>query len=173
MGFVRRIGLIGTALLCLPAPGMAQQLRPGDERPELKEFAPRDGLASPLRLPPLSPPPRIGRTSSGQIIEVRELRVVGSTIFSPEELAAVTRPFENRDLFPSELQAVRDQLTQLYIERGYVTSGAVILDQPVSDGVVEIRIIEGELEDLAVETSGRLRSSYVEERIRLGAGAGQ
>jgi hemolysin activation/secretion protein len=168
MGFVSKVGLIGSVALGLTAAAGAQQIRPSDERPELQEFAPSDAVPSPLSLPPLPAPPRLGRTSSGQSLRVREFRVVGSTVFSPQEIAEVTRPFENRDLLSSELQDVRDALTNLYVERGYRTSGAMILDQSVSDGVVEIQIIEGELEDLSVETSGRLRPGYIEERIRLG-----
>jgi hemolysin activation/secretion protein len=171
VGFVRGLAWIGVALLSLPGAGVAQQIRPGDERPELEPFTPREELPPPLRLPPLAPPPRLGRTSSGQLIQVRELRVVGSTIFTQQELAAVTRPYENRELLPSDLQEVRDQLTRLYIDRGYVTSGAVIPDQDVSDGVVEIQIVEGELEQIDVETSDRLSPAYVEDRIRLGADA--
>src|SRR5262245_19503673 len=123
MGFAGQMAWVSLALLMIPMASLAQQVRPSDERPELKDFPPPDGLPSPLRLPPLAPPPRLGRVSSGQAIAVRELRVVGSTVLSPGEIASVTQLFENRELYPADLQDVRDRLTRLYIDRGYVTSG--------------------------------------------------
>jgi hemolysin activation/secretion protein len=102
---------------------------------------------------------------------VRHFEIAGSSVFSDSELAALTGPFENREVSPAELQGLRDLLTRIYVERGYLTSGAVIPDQQVRDGVVQIQVVEGQLEDVDVESTGRLRASYVAERVRLGAAA--
>lgn len=102
---------------------------------------------------------------------VREVRVTGSTVFSAEELAQVTKPYTNREISSVDLEALRRALTQLYVRRGYVTSGAVIPDQRIGNGVLQLNIIEGKLAGIEVESIGRskwLRPSFIEKRLALG-----
>jgi hemolysin activation/secretion protein len=54
------------------------------------------------------------------------------------------------------------------VNRGYVTSGATIPSQTVDNGVVEMRIIEGRLEDVIIETDGRFDPGYFRRRILRG-----
>jgi hemolysin activation/secretion protein len=101
---------------------------------------------------------------------VREIRVVGSTVFSEEELAKITTPYTNRDLTSEDLEELRLALTRLYIEKGYVTSGAILPDQTVKDGIVTIQIIEGNLGRIDIEGNRWFASRYLRNRIELGAG---
>lgn len=50
---------------------------------------------------------------------------------------------------------------------GYVTSGAYIPPQTLENGVVRIEIVEGSLEAINVNVTGRLNSNYVRDRIAL------
>jgi hemolysin activation/secretion protein len=99
---------------------------------------------------------------------VRSIRVVGSTVFSDSELAAVTAPYLNRLVTTEEFERLRVELTMLYINRGYVTSGAVIPDQDVTAGDVTIRIVEGTLAKIDIQGNNVLRKSYYESRIARG-----
>ena len=55
----------------------------------------------------------------------------------------VTAPYKNRTLATEDLERLRLALTLLYINKGYLTSGAIIPDQDVQAGVVAVHIIEG------------------------------
>lgn len=99
---------------------------------------------------------------------VKDIRVVGSTVFSAEELARVTAPYVNRELSSEDLEALRRALTVLYINRGYVNSGAILPDQRVTDGVVTYRIIEGALTGIDVHGNRWFRSGYFRDRLALG-----
>jgi len=101
---------------------------------------------------------------------VREIRVIGSTVFSPAELAEVTAPYVNRSLSAEDLEALRLALTRHYVTRGYVNSGAIIPDQTVTEGVLTVQIIEGELSRIEVEGNRWFRDSYLQNRLALGAG---
>jgi hemolysin activation/secretion protein len=101
---------------------------------------------------------------------VREIRLSGNTVFSDEELGAITTPYENREITSEELEALRQQLSLYYVERGYINSGALVPDQEVVDGVVRIEIVEGRLTEIEVEGNETLSSGYVSERFALGAG---
>jgi hemolysin activation/secretion protein len=80
------------------------------------------------------------------------------------------QPFEGRSLTLEQLREVADKITQLYLERGYITSRAILVDQAITDGVVEIRVIEGSLEQIQIEGTRRLNPDYVRSRVQLGAG---
>ena len=140
------------------------------ESPRLREEEPRPApKAPPLILPP-APVPKDKAGIPPVRAFVREIRVTGSTVFSPEELAAVTAPYQNREVTTEDLEALRIALTVLYINRGYVNSGAILPDQTIADGVVTFRIIEGELTQVELEGNRWFRSSYLEKRFSLAAG---
>ena len=101
---------------------------------------------------------------------VREIRVIGGTVFSAEELARVTAPYQNRELTAEDLEALRIALTLLYVNRGYVNSGAILPDQTITDGVVTIQIIEGELTGIDVVGNKWFRANYLIKRLSLAAG---
>jgi hemolysin activation/secretion protein len=132
---------------------------------ELKPPTPPPGtLLPPAPIPPTTEPLPALR------VFVREIKVTGSTVFSPEELAKVTAPYVNRELTSEDLEALRVALTLLYVNNGYVNSGAILPDQTVSEGVVTYQIIEGGLTAVEVQGNRWFRSSYFQKRFSLDAG---
>jgi hemolysin activation/secretion protein len=63
-------------------------------------------------------------------------------------------------LTTEDLEALRLALTHLYVEHGYITSGAIIPDQTVTDGVITLDLIEGRLHDIEVAGQRWFRSGY-------------
>jgi hemolysin activation/secretion protein len=90
-------------------------------------------------------------------------------VFRPDsaEIKAIIQSVEGRSVTLSEMQAVADKITQLYLNRGYITSRAVLVDQTVTSGVVVIRILEGGVEEIQVEGTNRINPEYIKSRIRL------
>ena len=122
-------------------------------------------------LPPLPPPPaEPAEPLPLDRVFVREIRVIGNTVFPPAELAEVTDPYVNRALTAEDLEALRLALTRYYVIHGYVNSGAIIPDQTVTEGVLTVQIIEGELTRIEVEGNRWFRASYLRDRLALGAG---
>jgi hemolysin activation/secretion protein len=163
-----------TGLFCCVSSAWAQGPRTGgferrleETRPELPELAPQP--APEFELPPV-PPPREQRPSTGARVFVREYRLSGNTVFSDHEVAEVLEPYVGRAITTEELLEARDALTRFYVERGYVSSGAIIPDQEIVNGVIEIQIVEGTLGEITVSGLKTLKPSFVEGRVRLGAG---
>jgi len=162
-------GLLLTGLLCAVAD--AQLLPPPREPTPLPLEEPRPIPPPRQILPPIPPaPPRQLEPLPRVRVFVREIRVVGSTIFSAEELARVTAAYVNREVTTEDLEALRLTLTRLYVDRGYVSSGAILPDQPVAEGVITYQIIEGSLTAIEVEGNRWFRSSYFTKRLSLAAG---
>ncbi|MGB3206336.1 MAG: POTRA domain-containing protein, partial [Crinalium sp.] len=73
----------------------------------------------------------------------------------------------NRPISFAELLQARSTVTQLYIDKGYVTSGALIPLQTLTEGVVTIQVVEGSLEDIKITGTRRLQPNYVRSRIAI------
>ena len=145
---------------------------PPEPEPEVEPL-PRLPQPEELLGPPATEPAPSGEdfelSIDEETITVERFEVVGSTVFSDEELAEVTAPFTNRSLTFAEVLQVRSAITQLYVERGYITSGAVVPPQTYRDGgVVEIRAIEGGLDEIKISGNRRLRPGYIRSRIKVG-----
>ena len=122
-------------------------------------------------LPPakLLEQPISGQDDPNARFQVDRIEVVGSTVFKPEQLTAITAPFVGRQLTFIELLQVKDAITKLYVDHGYVTTGALIVPQTVEAGVIKIQVIEGSLQEIKIIGNKRLRTQYIRDRILLGA----
>jgi hemolysin activation/secretion protein len=148
----------------------AQDVLPPSRQPLPEPPSPTTQPA-PIELPstpPASTPSEVP-DSPLTTIQVTRFEVIGSTIFTAEELAKVTQPFINRPLTFSELSQASTAIAQLYINKGYITSGAYIPPQRLEGGIVKIQVLEGTLEDIKISGTKRLNNSYVKRRVALGA----
>jgi hemolysin activation/secretion protein len=104
-------------------------------------------------------------------IAVDKFEVVGSTAFTQVELDQILLPFTKRPITFSELLKARSLITDLYVSRGYITSGAFIPTQDLQNGVVKIQVIEGGLEEIKIAGVERLSPDYVRSRMNIATGA--
>ena len=179
--------LLGSMILPLKAQEVPLGQLPNNPPPEIpppQDVQPPSPQPPPAPEPPIllppeellppspSPTPSVAPTDRvpSQII-VNKFEVEGSTVFSAEELAEVLSSFTNKPLSFSELLQARSAVTELYIEQGYVTSGAYIPTQRFRDGIVTIQVVEGALEDIQITGTQRLNPDYVRSRIHLAASA--
>ena len=132
---------------------LPQQTKP--ETPREKELE---------RLTPLLPLPK----DPDEQITVQKVLVSGSTILTPQEINTLVEPLEGRLVTVLKLRQIADKITEIYLDRGYVTSRAILPSQNIGDGIVEIKVIEGILGEIQIEGTKRLHNSYIESRIRLG-----
>lgn len=155
-------------------------------------------------LPPVDPQPPSQDLPAEipEALPIARFVVRGSTAFSAEKLATVakqavvgrvwgtvpeaegdrcSRSVDSPDVvvaqrltFAQVLQA-RAAITQLYIDCGYISSGAIVpADQvlpEIPEGyVVTIQVIEGSLEAINVTGLNRLDGGYIRARLRRAAG---
>ncbi len=128
-------------------------------------------------LPPTPPIPTVPITSppqenlpditfpSGESFFVKEIQVKGYTVLE-DEIIKLKQPLENKKITFEQLLQLRSQITELYVKKGYITSGAFIPNnQNVASGVVQIQVVEGELEGISILGLQRLQAGYVRSRI--------
>ncbi|MBW4690935.1 MAG: ShlB/FhaC/HecB family hemolysin secretion/activation protein [Lyngbya sp. HA4199-MV5] len=146
-----------TRLEDIQPPKLPADVLPPPKKNELLPAPQLPGLPSPVP------------ENSSETFRVDRIDVIGSTVFTPEQFSKVTAPFVGRDLTFAELLQARDAITKLYVDRGYVTTGALIGPQKIKDGDITIQVVEGSLQDIKVTGNRRLRSAYIRDRVRLGA----
>ena len=147
--------------------------QPFRETPIPPPSLPDELTPTPLPETPLSPPSPTPPTTEeipanipGKIT-VQQFQFEGNTAFGIQELRQVTQGFTGRPITFSELLQARSAVTQLYVENGYVTSGAYIPPQTIENGNVTIKIVEGQLEDIEVTVEGKLNPNYVRDRLAV------
>ncbi|MTJ54554.1 ShlB/FhaC/HecB family hemolysin secretion/activation protein [Anabaena sp. UHCC 0253] len=140
----------------LPTPQPLPEIQP---LPPLEELLPTPGQIPSIPQPSLEEIPGT--------ITVTQFEVIGSTVFSQTELAKVLEPFTKKPISFAELLKAQEAIGQLYVQSGYITSGAFIPPQELKDGVVKIEVIEGEVESINITGLQRLKAGYLRSRLGL------
>jgi hemolysin activation/secretion protein len=111
--------------------------------------------------------------NSAASIVIKQFKIVGNTVLSNADLAQITDKFTNKPLDFTQLLQVSSEITQLYVKNGYINSGAYIPGNQSFDaqgGTIEIKVIEGRVEDIVVTGTQKLDPNYIKSRIALRAG---
>lgn len=127
-----------TAALAADPPNAAQGL---ESLPPVA--APTRGEIDPIA-PPASPVTR-SVAPEGPTLRVDSFAFTGNTVISSEALTALVQGYQGRDLTIDELNEATAVIQSAYREQGYFLAQAVLPAQKPADGVVTIRIIEGQV----------------------------
>ena len=174
-------GLLGCSFFAIIPPKLVLAQNPSNSLPSRGADPNRDRFLRPAPTPqPLSPtdPQPVLPTSPTVVppeptqpditIAVRKVEVLGSTVLSPADINSITKQYEGKSVTIGELQRAADAITQLYIDRGYITSRAILTTQSVSDGIVQIQVLEGSVEQIEIQGTRRVKQSYIRRRLQLG-----
>ncbi len=104
-------------------------------------------------------------TISDRPIQVKKIEVLGNSMFEAE-IAQLTKKFTGKLTTLSELYQLRSSISKLYVNNGYVNSGAYLPPQKLQDGVVKIEVLEGGLETIEVTGNKRLSDHYIASRLK-------
>jgi hemolysin activation/secretion protein len=117
-----------------------------------------------LQIPNFSQPSRNLPNEANFWIE--KIKVQGNTVLQAE-IDQLIKGFEHKKVTLEDLITLRSQITQLYVKNGYITSGAFLpTNQNLSDGIIKIQVVEGELEGIEIGGLKHLRENYVRSRLR-------
>jgi filamentous hemagglutinin family protein len=117
----------------------------------------------------------IGQINPGAVSQVEtwkfpRLEIVGSSLLTAAQIQTIAQEFTNKDLTFPEFLELRTQINELYAKSGYIGSGVVIPPQTVRDGVLVVQEVQNTLEDIKVNTQGRLNDNYVKGRLGIKPG---
>ena len=139
-----------------------EPLTPENTKPEQPPLLPQKD--NPFNVIPSPPVPESVLDVPGTI-SVGQFEFVGSTVFNSAELNAAIANFTNKPISFAQLVEAANQITELYVDRGYITTGAYIPEQNLQSDTVKIQIVEGSLEEIEIDVTGRLKPGYVRSRL--------
>jgi hemolysin activation/secretion protein len=148
------------------------------EKPEdiiRRQQIPPTSLPSPTQATPSKDNPMVKDrpeviAPSDQTFTVKRFVLTGSRVFSQVEVDQVTAAFLNKPISFAQVLEARSKITELYVSRGYITTGAYIPEQDFQEsGDLQIAVVEGSIESIAIQGNGRLNSGYLRSRVALGA----
>ncbi len=108
---------------------------------------------------PLEPP-----DIPGTII-VKKFEIIGNTVLDPQLIEDAIQEYTLRPISFVELLQVPRIITQLYIDAGYITSGAIISPQAIVDSTVKVEIIPGTVSEIKVIGLKKLKPNYIRSRL--------
>jgi hemolysin activation/secretion protein len=112
------------------------------------------------------PPPPAAKNEIPAEVFVREFQFEGATAFSQAELANALALYTGRTLTADELEDARRAVTLYYVNHGYINSGAILPDQDPSNGVIKIKVVEGEITKIEVHDNKWLTDGYLKSQLR-------
>lgn len=99
--------------------------------------------------------------------QIKRIHIEGNTLLDGALLQSVIKPYENREISVNETEELREKLTHLYVDAGYINSGAIIPAGAYQDGELRIRIIEGRLDEVRIRGQEGLREDYIRRRLQI------
>ena len=123
------------------APALAQE--PPDAGRTLQELREPPQPQPAGRAPAIEVPPPVATAPGGALVELRQVVFSGNTRLAADQLAALVADQIGKPLDLAGLRALAARVTASYQAHGYPFARAYLPPQPVSDGVVQIAVVEG------------------------------
>ena len=136
--------------------------------PEIAPAAPSPapGVGVPAVPPPAPAAPAL---REAPLFVLRDVDIEGNTVIDPAAIRQVVEPYIGKPVTTGDLEEIRRQFTLLYVNHGFLNSGAIIPDQNVPNGVVTFRFVEGRVTDIDVTGTQHFESDYFRNRLERAA----
>ncbi len=156
--FVGLLGLHGLSFAQAPDAGALQQQLQREVDQERPTPAPEQFLKKKERE---LTPPKPGEA----LIDVKGFKVTGITLITEQQALEVLKPYTNRQLTVTQIKEAANEVTLLYQQIGRVAQ-ATLPPQNVTDGIIEIKMIEGRMGDVIIDrfeaSPGKLKSEVIQ-----------
>lgn len=143
--------------------------RPSEWRPGLPYFKPKDAPLKDFELPRPAMEPSAPQAESRKI-KTTAFIFEGNTIIESDVIQALIDRFKQdnvKDGMSSvdQIEILRREITQVYIDQGYINSGARIDAYDPATGLVSIKIVEGKITDFVIRGLEGLNADYIRSRL--------
>jgi hemolysin activation/secretion protein len=101
-----------------------------------------------LPVPEVKPP---SLADKGGCRQIDTIHLAGARQFDSMQRKRLVKPYLGRCLGVADVESLLADITRVYIRRGLIASRAYIPAQDLSQGVLEVLVVEGQVEDLRQE----------------------
>ena len=156
------------AIVCFPSLAFALGGTESMDRPSMRPL-PEPPAAVEKPRPnfqlPIVPENDIELTGGHRQLHISRIEFIGNTLLDEQVLHELAQSYENKIVTVSELETLRQRITQIYVDNGYINSGAILTEDALNDGVLSFTILEGHLEEIVVHGQEWLREGYISNRL--------
>ncbi len=158
--------LLAVVLVSL-APARAQQVPPAAEPGTIQkrlEPPPQPKAVPPIDIPDTGraiPPPGAEETR----FVLTDLLVDGNTVYTEEELMPLWEGLLGQEITLNQFYGVAAAITVKYRNEGYILTRVLVPPQEIIDGVAEIEVIEGYIDNIVIEGDPSGPAAQIEDKI--------
>ena len=98
---------------------------------------------------------------------VSQFEILGSTVFTEQELNSIVQGYENSFLSKQELVMLIQSINDLYANKDYIGSGVSNISYLESDETIKMQIVEGSIEEINIVGLKRIKPNYVKNRLQF------
>ncbi|WP_395490900.1 ShlB/FhaC/HecB family hemolysin secretion/activation protein [Cedecea davisae] len=99
--------------------------------------------------------PRLERPATvsdqGPCFTINQINIDNATLLSSKVQKKLIAPYINQCLGMAKINNLTRDISDWYINRGYITSRAFLTEQDLSGGVLHVAVLEGHLQDIRIE----------------------
>lgn len=103
--------------------------------------------------------PKLLESTSKITLYVRQIKIIGNTVFNTDSLHALVADGEGKTLNLTQLNQLAARISHYYQQHGYLLSRAYIPAQSIKNGVIQFNVLEARYGTIQIKNSSRL-SSY-------------
>ncbi|UCU92260.1 POTRA domain-containing protein [Hydrogenophaga taeniospiralis] len=164
--------LAGAILLCPLAVAVAQTLPP-DPAAVMNEHIRRmentaPGNKAPIPTEPATPA-NVAPTTTGTV-NLKEIQFSASVLLEADVLRELGARYVGRALRSADLQALLNDISALYRQKGVLTAQPVLPQQNLGSGVLKVLLVEGRLGQVKVRTPGYADPKWAAQWFDLARG---
>ena len=117
-----------------------------------------------FKLPSL--PDKLFENSSGERqLYIDSIIFIGNTLLEEKPLQALVQPYVKRTVTVNQLEKLRQKISQTYIDKGYINSGAILEADAFKDGILSFKMLEGHVTEVLIKGQKGLNDSYIAKRL--------
>ena len=99
-------------------------------------------------------------------VDIAKVRVVGSTVLTPERIKAAFDPLQGKNVDLDDLRRVADQLESVYRDAGYFLTRVFVPLQQSKEGGFEIKVVEGYIRSVLVQGGSESLRLQVQDNVQ-------
>lgn len=161
----KALWLSGFAMLAIAAPVLLAQQPPETTGDPKKRATPIQ--ASAPNAAPAVAKPAVPAGADQKTLTVSRFEFKGNTVFSNELLTGLVKGYTAKPVTLAQVYEAADKITDYYVREGYNLTSVTLPPQKITDGVVQLEILEGRIAAVNVEGNRR----YNDEQITRNLGS--
>jgi len=87
-------------------------------------------------------------------------------LLDPQIITAITSKYENKEMDIAQMNRIAEEITTAYRNQGYLVAYALIPQQEIRDGILQITVIESKVGQIDVNGNSSYSSNFIQKHLQ-------